>query len=613
MDSSDDDYDEKVLGRRRLATNRRGRDYSDSDAEYQDLHQDLSDKGNLGDEDSSEHGGDAGNRGDHNRDPSADILLGEEETTDGARQKENDAPREAEDPPGELDSFSGNPFAGLKSALPKNPPAGAFGGGGGGGVGGDFSALRKSALNAVDNLNISDMVGSPELRRGMRSVPFPPPAIDGAYNGVDFGRDRDFGRDADRNNAGGVSFQPMLETPNNRAGPGLGPGFGGGGDGLGPPPGGPDHSRIFAPSPAEGGRTAPWWNRPGPWNNGGLADGGPFGGGRGGLAGDGGGRGMTITVDRTRGGAGGGDSTAGPSTITMSRALEGADGGDVPISFTRMRTAVPGTPVEEGHGGFDDNISTLTGPPQPNPTGAGVTAEAPAEAPAQAEADVTSQASNNPDDNETAASTETQELLADLIIASQDEDMQYLADYILYNGSIVSGLRRNSIILEKKVTLAEIFTRPLQDFMDILAKGIKLNPMNADGHPIIGKQRGRNFQAGILGLAALGLGGGFYEFHGASTELNGDAVRKIVQGNIAALLAALEGAEAIIAGSSFDSLDEFRVAAEAKTFRLKNSIDYMKRCAKNIFGDGGPGELATSECLHESQLEILIEIGFCKR
>lgn len=65
--------------------------------------------------------------------------------------------------------------------------------------------------------------------------------------------------------------------------------------------------------------------------------------------------------------------------------------------------------VVEGRDAHDDTISTLTGPPQPNPadTGATGTAQSLAEAPAQAEAAVASQASNNFDDNATAATTST--------------------------------------------------------------------------------------------------------------------------------------------------------------------------------------------------------------
>ena len=128
---------------------------------------------------------------------------------------------------------------------------------------------------------------------------------------------------------------------------------------------------------------------------------------------------------------------------------------------------------------------------------------------------------------------------------------------------------------------------------------------------MISKQSRRNFQAGIVILGALGLGGGFYDFDGVPKLGNGRA-RKDIQDTIAALLKALEGT---IVHSVFDTLDDFKIYAEGKALfadKLVNSIEYLRRCAKNTWVES-PQELSAKdrkECLHESQVNILIEIGF---
>lgn len=200
-----------------------------------------------------------------------------------------------------------------------------------------------------------------------------------------------------------------------------------------------------------------------------------------------------------------------------------------------------------------------------------------------------------------------------LLIASREhsDTIRHLSDYLLYDGKIVPRLRRNCLVFDKKVRLSAVSRMPLQTFMDIVAKGIVLNPKDGGGRPVISKQRRRNFQAGIVILGALGLGGGFYDFDGVPKLGNGRA-RKDIQDTIAALLKALEGT---IVHSVFDTLDDFKVYVEGKALfadKLVNSIEYLRRCAKNTWVES-PQELSAKdrkECLHESQVNILVEIGF---
>ena len=200
-----------------------------------------------------------------------------------------------------------------------------------------------------------------------------------------------------------------------------------------------------------------------------------------------------------------------------------------------------------------------------------------------------------------------------LLITSQEtsDTIRHLSDHLLYGGKMVPGLRRNCLVFDKKAIRSAVSRMPLQTFLDILARGITLNPKDSDGRPVINKQRRRNFQTCIVILGALALGGGFYEFDGVP-QLGQYRAREDIQETIAALLQALKGT---IVDSVFDTLDDFRVYAEGKALfadKLVHSIEYLKRSSKNIWRES-PKELSSKtrkECLHESQVNILVEMEF---